>query len=517
MLGNFSYQGIARLKPGVTLAQANADVARMMPIWLEGVAAAARLRRGMFENARIAPALRPLKQEVVGDVGDVLWVLMGTIGMVLLIACANVANLLLVRAEGRQQELAIRAALGAGWARIARETAGRERRCSACSAASLGLGARLRRAAAARGIAPATLPRLDEIGIDPPVLAVHAGGLAVRPALLFGVDSRCSNMPARTSRMRCAAAAARLSHEPGAPSRAQHAGGGAGGAGPGAARRFGPDDPHLQALRQSSPDSPRPSEIQTLRLSIPEAQVEGPRARRRGCSRTSSTSSARIPGVSSAARSPAPLPLSCNSRRSALRRRPRRTPRRRSRRPPLQVRLARLFQTMGPRWSPAATSPGPTSTTNGRSLMVSENLARELWGDPAPRSASAFARTPTSPGARSSASSATIHDDGARPEAARHRLLADPDEEFLTATQSQFTLRRDGFVIRSTAPARQLPRRGPAGGLVRQPEPAARRVRTLQEIYDASMARTSFTLVMLAHRRRHGAAARRRRHLRRDP
>ncbi len=75
----------------------------------------------LFETARIRPNLRMLKQEFVGDVGNLLWVLMGTIGIVLLIACANVANLLLVRAEGRQQELAIRAALGAGWSRIAGE------------------------------------------------------------------------------------------------------------------------------------------------------------------------------------------------------------------------------------------------------------------------------------------------------------------------------------------------------------------------------------------------------------
>ena len=67
------------------------------------------------------PALRPLKQEVVGNVGNVLWVVMGTIGIVMLIACANVANLLLVRADARQQELAVRAALGAGWGRIVRE------------------------------------------------------------------------------------------------------------------------------------------------------------------------------------------------------------------------------------------------------------------------------------------------------------------------------------------------------------------------------------------------------------
>ena len=67
----------------------------------------------MFEDARMGPNLRTLKQHVVGDVGKLLWILMGSIGFVLLIACANVANLLLVRAQGRQQELAIRAALGA--------------------------------------------------------------------------------------------------------------------------------------------------------------------------------------------------------------------------------------------------------------------------------------------------------------------------------------------------------------------------------------------------------------------
>ena len=67
------------------------------------------------------PNLRPLKQDVVGDIGKVLWVLMGSIALVLLVACANVANLLLVRVEGRRQELAIRSALGARLGRIARE------------------------------------------------------------------------------------------------------------------------------------------------------------------------------------------------------------------------------------------------------------------------------------------------------------------------------------------------------------------------------------------------------------
>lgn len=118
-LGNFSYEALARLRPGVTMAQASADVARMLPIVNRTFPAPDGFSVKLFEQARIAPNLRPLKQDVVGDVGKVLWVLMGSIAMVLLIACANVANLLLVRVEGRRQELAIRAALGAGWGRIA--------------------------------------------------------------------------------------------------------------------------------------------------------------------------------------------------------------------------------------------------------------------------------------------------------------------------------------------------------------------------------------------------------------
>jgi predicted permease len=120
-VGNFSFRGIARLKPGVTIAQANADVARMIPLVMERFPMAPGFTKQMFQEARLAPNLRPLAQDVIGDVGRVLWVILGTVGIVLLIACANVANLFLVRAEGRQQELAIHAALGAGSGRIAWE------------------------------------------------------------------------------------------------------------------------------------------------------------------------------------------------------------------------------------------------------------------------------------------------------------------------------------------------------------------------------------------------------------
>ena len=185
-LGNFSYQGVARLKPGVTLQQANADVGRMLPAWLNAWPAPPGLDKKLFESARIAPALTPLKQDVVGDMTDTLWVLMGTIGVVLLIACANVANLLLVRVEGRQQELATRAALGAGWWRIARELLQ-----ESLAAWTDWWRARARRriwraASCSLAIGPETLPRLREITIDPIVLGFTLVA-SLLSGLLFGV------------------------------------------------------------------------------------------------------------------------------------------------------------------------------------------------------------------------------------------------------------------------------------------------------------------------------------------
>ena len=168
-LGNFSYEGLARLKPGTTIAQANADVARMLPIVMNSFPAPPGFSLKLFEDAHIAPNVRPLKQDVVGDMGSVLWIVMGSIGLVLLIVCANVANLLLVRVEGRRQELALRAALGAGRGRIAGELF--------LESAILGLlGSVMGLAIAFIGlrvlvaVAPEGLPRIHEIGIDGPVL-----------------------------------------------------------------------------------------------------------------------------------------------------------------------------------------------------------------------------------------------------------------------------------------------------------------------------------------------------------
>ena len=140
----------------------------------------------MFEDARIRPNLRPLKEDVIGDVGKLLWVLMGTIGIVLLIACANVANLLLVRAEGRQQELAIRAALGAGWRRIAGELLLGERDARRDRAACSGSASRMARCACWWRWRPAGLPRVDEISHRRHGAAVRVRGVG-RRRRLFGL------------------------------------------------------------------------------------------------------------------------------------------------------------------------------------------------------------------------------------------------------------------------------------------------------------------------------------------
>src|SRR5262249_55201075 len=118
-LGQFSFIGVARLKPGVTLTQANADIARMIPMVNFRFPPPPGFNRKIFEEVRMLPSVRPLKRDVVGDLGKVLWVLLGSIGVVLLIACANVANLLLVRTDARRQELAVRVAIGASASQLA--------------------------------------------------------------------------------------------------------------------------------------------------------------------------------------------------------------------------------------------------------------------------------------------------------------------------------------------------------------------------------------------------------------
>jgi predicted permease len=183
-LGSLAYGGIARLKSGVTLAQANADVARMLPIVDRSFSPPPGFSPKMVEDWRLGPDLRPLKRQVVGDVGEVLWVLMGGISLVLVIACANLANLLLVRTEQRRQELAIRAALGASRGRIAAQLF-LESLIIAVFGGLFGLGLAYGALRVLVALAPQGLPRLHEIGVDgTTVLLTLAVSLAA--SLLFG-------------------------------------------------------------------------------------------------------------------------------------------------------------------------------------------------------------------------------------------------------------------------------------------------------------------------------------------
>jgi len=183
-LAPFGYDGIARLKPGVTVQQADADLARLIPVWMDSWSNGPGTNPHYYEVWHITPNFRSLKQQVIGTIGNVLWIVMGTVGLVMLIACTNVANLLLVRAEARHQELSIRAALGAGRSRIARELL--------LESVLLGLLGGLIAIAFAYGglrllaaFGPADLPRLSEIALDTGSI-VFTLSLSVLSGLLFG-------------------------------------------------------------------------------------------------------------------------------------------------------------------------------------------------------------------------------------------------------------------------------------------------------------------------------------------
>ncbi len=180
---SFGTPAIARLSPGATIDQAIADVERMLRISVE------RFPGGMtvafIEEFEFGSNLRPLRQDFVGDIGNVLWMLLGTVGIVLLIACSNVANLFLVRAEGRQQEVAVRTALGAARGQIARQFL-LESLVLGLLGGLVGLGLAFGGVRLLTWMGPESLPRLNEIGLDPTVLAFSLG-ISLFSGLMFGL------------------------------------------------------------------------------------------------------------------------------------------------------------------------------------------------------------------------------------------------------------------------------------------------------------------------------------------
>jgi predicted permease len=194
-LAGFAYRGIARLRPGVAISQANADLASLLNVWMDSWSNGPGTNPHWYLRWKITPALQPLKETVVGSIQKVLWVVMGTIGIVMLIACTNVANLLVVRADARQQELAVCSALGAGRWRIARElllesvTLGLLGGAAGVAVAYAGL--RLLTA-----IGPVELPRLSEISLDGWSVAFTLI-LSVLSGLLFGTIPVLRYAPSR--------------------------------------------------------------------------------------------------------------------------------------------------------------------------------------------------------------------------------------------------------------------------------------------------------------------------------
>ena len=493
-LGNFSYQALARLKPGVTMAQASADMARLLPITTRSFPAPEGFSVKLFEQAKIAPSLRPLKQDVVGDVGKVLSVLMGSIAMVLLIACANVANLLLVRVDGRRQELAIRAALGAGRGRIAMELLF-ESMILGLLGSALGLALAYGALRVLVAIAPTGLPRIHEIGIDVPVL-LFTLGVALFSSLLFGSIPMFKYAGAHLN------TGLREGGRALSQSRQQHR-----------ARNIlvvvqvalalvllicsGLMIRTFRALMQVPPGFAGPDAVQTFRFYVPETEIpDTDRERLLRMDQAIRDKLAAIPGVSSVSFSTAiPMdgrnsndPIFAEDRTYAEGELP---PIRR-----FKFVSPGFFQTMG---TPLVAGRDITWEDTYQKIpvaLVSENLAREYWHDPRNALGKRIRVGTTDDWREIVGVVGDVYDNGVdqpAPTSVYWPVMMDRFEG-----QKEMVRRGVAFVIRS-------PRASSQGFLneVRQtawsvdPNIPLAEVHTVGYFYTESMARTSFTLVML--------------------
>ncbi len=365
-----AYWGLARLKPGVTIQQASADVSRMLAIWIADYST----NRSVSQAAHFQPALRLLKQDEIGDIGALLWVLLGTAGIVLLIAVANAANLLLVRSHARQSEVATRAALGATWGRIARESLA-ESLTLAAIAGALGLGLTYIAIRFLVTYGPDNLPRLDEISLQWPEF-LFAAAATLLSALVLGLIPVAKRLTTALS------ANARTMSQTRSQNRSQGVlvvvqvamavvlliGAGL------MTRSF-------DALRRVAPGFTNPNKIQAVRISIPENQA--PQAQQVAQMQSAIVEKfSAIPGVASVGFSSAlpmelayetGVPLSAEDHPYA------------EGIPPI-----RRSKTISPGYFRALGTPliaGRDFTwadfQEGRSVvMISENMAREMWGSP---------------------------------------------------------------------------------------------------------------------------------------
>jgi putative ABC transport system permease protein len=490
MLGNFSFQGIARLKPGVSIEQANADIARLIPTLYGRFRLPPGFTREMFEAVRLGPLVRPLAVDVVGDIGGMLWVLLGTVGLVLLVACANVANLFLVRAEGRQQELAVRMALGAGTKRVARELL-TESVLIGLLAGVLGVGLAYGGIRLLVYLQPARLPRLSEITLDPIVL-LFTLAVSVLAGLLFGLipvlkyarpqlanalkeggrgssDGRERHRARNTLVVSQVALAVVLLVASGLMVRT------------------------FLAMRNVAPGFVRPEEVLTMRITIPTAVVAEPeqvlRTYEQIAQRLEGIAGVRSVGLASSitmdgTSSNDPVFVEGSNQPGV---------------PPLRRYKwisAGYFETIGnPIIAGRAITWGDVYAA-APVIMVSENFAREFWGEPTRAIGRRIRNTPQNPWREIIGVVGDERQDGV--------TQAAPSITYWPMHLKDFW-DTPTFVQRSIVFAIRTPRLNSPGFLeevqravwsVNANLPLAR-VRTLQEIYNESMAQTSFTLVIL--------------------
>lgn len=491
-VGNFSYQGVARLKPGVTIEEANRDVARLIPTLIDRYPLPPGFSREMFDAVKLGPLVRPLMVDVVGDIGRMLWVLLGTVGIVLLVACANIANLFLVRAEGRQQELAVRLALGAGTRRIARELLS-ESVLLGLAGGAIGLGLGYAGIQLLLWLRPAQLPRLSEITLDPLVIA-YTLGVSVLAGLLFGLipivkyarpqlasalkeNGRGSSDGRERHRARNTLVVAQV-----ALAVVLLVGSGL------MVRTF-------LAMRNVAPGFVRPDEVLTLRITIPTAVIEDPAQTVRAHEQIAQSIAA-IPGVESVGLTSSVTMDGVTSMDPVFV----------EDFPPPEGQLPRLrrykwlgegyFETMGNPIVAGRAIEWRDIHAKAPVVMVSENYAREIWGEPAKAVGRRIRNTPKNPWREIIGVVGDERQDGVSQPA--------PSLVYWPMHMNDFW-DISTFVQRSLVYAVRSPRLRDSGFLasVQQavwsvnPNLPLARVRTMREIYNESMAQTSFTLVIL--------------------
>lgn len=494
ILAGFGFHGIARLKSGATIAEANADMARMLPIWMDSWTNGPGSNPHIYETWKITPMIRPMKQEVIGNIGDLLWVVMGTIGVVLLIACANVTNLLLVRVEARQQELAVRAALGAGWARIVRGLLV-ESMMLGLMGGILGIGLAYASVRFLVAMGPSNLPRLSEISLDARTIG-FTFLLSLLSSLLFGLApalkyARVGNAPTLRGAGRTISA-----------SRERHR-----------ARNLlvigqvamalvllvsaGLMIRTFEAVRTVDPGFSGPQHLQLVRISIPGSLVAEPERVTRIQNGILDKLTA-IPGVRSAGFvSEMPMEgfdsgwdeIFAQDKVYAD-----------NTIPPL-----RLYKYI----SPGLLQTAGTKLVAGREMtwseiygfqpvvMVSENLAREMWGTPSAAIGKHLREYQTMPWNEVIGVIQDVREKGVQ-ETTPEIVYWPPLMKNVYVPGSIDAQRTMTFVIRSDrAGAESFLNEVRAAVWSVNAELPLASVRTMQEVYDQSLARTSFTLVML--------------------